>query len=308
MGFSGESLALDLQMPSAVAWVSDYSGTLSLPAPTVFADNAYWSASASLPNLQVTGPTDFGWNAAMAVAMPTISTSGDSGRFASASVTISQIAAAARIQRSGGASISTPQLEVSAQAFRVIDWGSPTVTAPMPEISASIIKALAATYSALCLNARTLGVSEYTNYPFTSITAFNGSLYATGPSGIYQISGNDDAGTAIAATILGGQDDYGNTDPRYDVSSYQKRSSGIYFNLRGNGSMQVHVVVDENTERFYDVDLSADPDGIHQRRIQPGRLLEGRSWQFGIKNVSGADFTLRDYYNAPIVLSRRVQV
>lgn len=307
MAIDGESIAFDLPVLEIDAGVSSYFAELDLHTPTLTATGATaWGVAITLPVLSVYGGSSFGWDVSVDATVPGISATGLVGRTLSASLSFPGVRAASTGKASWSASITAPALSVSASGFTVIDWGSPALTLTAPELDAAIIKVASELFQTFCMNLRTGGVSEYTDHPLTAIVRFNSTYYGMTSDGIYELDGDTDAGSDVAANVLSGVDDYGSDDPRFDVSTKIKRSAGAYVNMRTQGEVAVVVRTDETKERVYVIDGSADPEGLHPRRVQMGRLLEGRNWQFGFKNVDGTAFQLKDFKNIPIVLSRRI--
>lgn len=305
MGFSSENFSITAPAVTNTAWVDVLYADVSVPAATLNAPPSWGSATVSLPAPTLGSGRDFGWNAELTIAAAELAADGAGGLVFAAEISTPAFKVTAEGTFSGTALLSVPAAIVAAEAYQEIDWGAISVSVPPPDVVAFGAAVLAAIFQAWCMNVRTTGVSEYTNFAFNSMARFNGKYYASASDGVYLLEGDDDNGAPITAEILSGITDYG-SDKVPDLGLLRKRSGGAYLNLRSQGQFQVVVRVDEGTERSYSIDASGDPEGMHTRRVQLGRRLEGRNWQFGFKNASGVDFTLRDFHNVPIYLSRRI--
>jgi hypothetical protein len=307
MAFSSEPLAVELPSVEVEAYISDFFGEVSLPAIEInAAGGTAWEVSITLPALTLQSDSSFGWDASFTLPELEIAATGITSRLLSGVITLPQVSITASAKRSGSGSLSVPQLTINATGHTVIDWDANNLEVPQITINAFAESVLASVFEIWCMNMASAGVSEYTNYPITSVTRFNGTYYATTSTGIVKLSGDTDAGTAIDSDVLSGMTDYSYEGERGDNSLRVKRSGGAYVNLRSQGGFAVVAKVDEDKERIYTLSAAADPKGFHPRRVDVGRLLEGRNWQFGFRNISGADFYLRNFQNIPIILSRRL--
>lgn len=307
MAFTGEPLAVELLPVEVESYIADFFGEVSLPATTISAvGGSAWFAEITLPAITFYGGTSLGWNTTLDVPSLDISATGTASSTATGAATFPKLKINATAKRSGAGAASFPSLTISASGFTAIDWDSPALVLPQITVEAFAESVLAAVFETWCLNMTSAGVSEYTSFPITSAMRFNGKYYGTTATGIFELTGDTDAATAIAADVLTGVTDYSYEGEKGDNSLKIKRSGGAYVNLRSQGGFAVVAKVDEDTERIYTLTAAADPKGFHPRRVDLGRLLEGRNWQFGFKNVAGADFSVRDFQNIPIVLSRRI--
>lgn len=310
MGFSNENLALTTLPLEIEAFVSVFIGGGDLPALTgsgAGATVARWDTTLTLPAIEFTGGTDFGWNTSIELLSVEIDSTGVSSAVGSSDLILPKLQIAATMSASSGTAVATlPQVTIEASGYTVIDWDAADLTVPQLTITALIDSVLAEVFETWCMNLNTSGVSEYTDFPVTSMARFNGKYYATTPTGIFELTGDDDAGTDIDASVLTGVTDYAHERDTGDSAMKIKRSGGAYLNLRSQDEFSVIAKVDEDKERVYTLGGTGDPTGLHSRRVNIGRLLEGRNWQFGFRNINGADFSIRDFQNIPIFTSRRI--
>lgn len=309
MGFSNENLAATLLPVEVEAYVSDFFGGGTIPALAgsgTGAEVAQWDATLTLPNIEFTGGTDLGWNAEIDLLAVEVSATGVSSSVASADIILPKLTISAIMSTSGAAVVELPQITITASGYTEIDWDAANLTVPQLTIEALAESVLAAVFEAWCMNLNTSGVSEYVNFPITSMARFNGKYYATTTAGIFELTGDEDGTTDIDSSVLTGVTDYSHERDTGDSSMKIKRSGGAYLNLRSQDEFSVIAKVDEDKERVYTLGGTGDPSGTHSRRVNLGRLLEGRNWQFGFRNINGADFSIRDFQNIPIFTSRHI--
>jgi len=139
-------------------------------------------------------------------------------------------------------------------------------------------------------------MTQYTNFAFNSYARLNGAALGANDSGIYVLTGTDDAGTAIAARARTGVTDFG-------VSNL-KRVIEAYFGIRNDGAMVVKTITDEGKERWYE--MRQTNAGIHRSRCKLGRGVQANYWQFELLNKDGDDFELDSISLTPIVLTRKL--
>lgn len=155
-------------------------------------------------------------------------------------------------------------------------------------------------YQAWAMNADTLGVTQYTQFPFESLATHEGRAYGLTETGFYALEGDDDEGAAIDAHVRTGLQDFGTVQ--------RKRVPRAYLYVHSSGALTLKTVTDvqgERTERWYS--LSArEHDTLTARRVKLGRGVAARSWAFEVANVSGGTLDVRDVQVFPVVLNRRV--
>ena len=154
-------------------------------------------------------------------------------------------------------------------------------------------------YDAWVMNTETGGVWQYTNYPFTSYTKFGGKYYGIKEDGLYEITGTDDDGTDIEASIKTGLLDFG--------TSKLKRVPKAFLGLHANGDMLLnvtHTTEEGKVTNWHRLEARSDaPEGM---QVKLGRGPKARYWQFELKTVDGTDFSMDDLKVFPIVLKRRI--
>lgn len=150
-------------------------------------------------------------------------------------------------------------------------------------------------YLAYIVNTKTKGISEYTNFNFNSMS---GNL-AANDTGIYSLTGDDDNGLNIDASITTAIFDFG--------SSYAKQNPYAYIGIANNGSIILKTITVQNgikKTRLYEA--TATKSSIDTTRIQMGRGVRSKYWQFTLANKEGGNFELDSIEFTPLVLNRRV--
>lgn len=120
---------------------------------------------------------------------------------------------------------------------------------------------------------------EFPSISLTSLATINGKHFGAGPQGIFELTGNTDNGTAIAAEIQTGKLDFGD--------SRGKRVSDAYVEASSTGQMSFSVVTDAGS---YSYPLGAPSVHLVNRKANLGKGIKTRRWQFKLNNVSGAAF------------------
>lgn len=154
-------------------------------------------------------------------------------------------------------------------------------------------------YAAMVANPATLGVSRYDNFPFNSMAYAYGKYYAVSDDGVYELAGDNDDGTAIAARIKTGLSNFG--------ERRMKRINDVFLGVLKSGDLVLKVTADEagaRTEAWYRVDNDYGDASNH--RVKVGKGLKGIYWGLELVNVEGADFDLDNVQLYPLVLSRKV--
>ena len=133
----------------------------------------------------------------------------------------------------------------------------------------------------IVMNVKNRAVTEYINYCFNSFCCFNGEYLGASKLGIFELSGDDDNGTAIDASIKTATADVGRGQPK------KLRDAWI---VARKGLMTFKVIADEDNEFTYNADV--ENSKIHEERVKIGRGIKGRGFSFILANVDGSDFDI----------------
>ena len=145
----------------------------------------------------------------------------------------------------------------------------------------------------LALNADSLGVTEYTDFPFTQFVNVAGKTYGLTDNGLYELSGDDDAGTPIEASIKHGIMDLG--------IDGDKRALRVMLESKQNDPLTVSVYTERNGE-ITKVAYTSIPTGGTQF-TQLARGVRGSGVSVEVANVEGGELTITgmDMIVVPIV-------
>ena len=143
------------------------------------------------------------------------------------------------------------------------------------------------------MNARTGSVTEYRNYEFTSFAQLGNRYIATSPEGLYELLGDDDAGTGIVARIKSGYMQFGGTR--------LSRLSAAYIAATGEGQMVLKIITKEGAEYLYQTDTR---DG-RSTKVHMGKGQRSRYFAFELV-TAGQDFDIDTLEFVPVVVQRRV--
>lgn len=147
------------------------------------------------------------------------------------------------------------------------------------------------------VNANTFAMTKYRNFNFNSFAHLEGLYYGMNDDGIYELDGDDDNGTAIDATITLGKKDFD--------SKQLKTIPQTYLGVHTNGALVLKVITDSGAIRYYNMTAPTSGD-LKTTRIQVGKGLRSRYWQFELTNVNGSDLTLDSIAFLAVGLARRI--
>jgi hypothetical protein len=154
------------------------------------------------------------------------------------------------------------------------------------------------------MNTQTSAASEYQGFSFNSMAKIAGKYYGASDTGVYEMSGDTDAGTTIATYIKTGLLDFPDTSGKIPRDA-QKRISHLYLVCDASGAVAIKAVSVERgavTENFYSVTMS--PDATENTRVLMGKGARGRYWMLEIGSEALETFDAVSIY--PIYLSRRI--
>lgn len=138
-------------------------------------------------------------------------------------------------------------------------------------------------YPVWAINAETYAPSLYENFNFDSFTKIGDRYFACNETGLFELTGDDDAGTVIAASFMLGRD--------LNESTRPKHSGVAYLHGTSDGKLQVRAVTVDGKVYSYTSEAKLD-DIVRARRVKFGRGIEAHYWQLEVRNVNGGDFDL----------------
>lgn len=290
---SGAGLDIELPLPQlSMRGTTGVLGQLALRTPR--------------PAITFTGSNPVVGTLNLATRAPRLSLSGDQGR--QGQIGITALLPALTMQgvtgRIGTLTITLPAPEA---VFRGVlaSIGVLTIGVPAPRLALVATAPLAAPadvaagLTTVVLQTERLAISQYTNFPFNSFAVFAGRHLGASSSGIFSLTGDDDAGVPIEAFARVGISDFN--------TSQIKRVTRIYVGYRTTGAMRMRVWTDESQQREYAVP-PALASSLHGSHVRMGMGVDARYWQWELRNHRGADFSLDMVELKPTPLGRRVGV
>lgn len=172
------------------------------------------------------------------------------------------------------------------------------VTAPNTILVFSDAIVSGAESTVLAFNAETFAATRYVGYNYVSFATFRGRHYGANVDGLFELTGDSDAGEDIDASIILGRLNFG--------SSHLKRMYNAYISGVSEGSLSLRVFGDDDKIREYKTKVPLG-DIIRYRRVGIAKGLKMHYWQFEVRNEFGQTFDLHSMDLYPIVLQRRVK-
>ena len=197
----------------------------------------------------------------------------------------------------------TVNMPVAAGTIGSATYFNGAVTVDMPLSAGTIGFQIPGTNTVLVMNLKNKVVSVYENFNFNSACKLNGVYLGAASDGIHILSGADDKGTKIDASITMGDSDFGLPNV--------KMIPELFLTLSG-GEMEVYVSRDQEAE-MGDAEndvrgpypVPAPVEGKTQtKRAKLPQGFQGGHWQFKVANVDGGDFNLQSI-EIPVEKSNR---
>lgn len=135
----------------------------------------------------------------------------------------------------------------------------------------------------ITMNAEVQALTTFSNFNYNSMARFDTRSFGANDNGVFELVGDTDNGAPIAAQISFGVTDFG--------SSFMKGLDRMYVGVRSVTPMSVEVKLEEKTAYQYVLDARPD-ERMDTQRVKTGKGLEGRYWQFTLRNTLGGDFQL----------------
>ena len=152
------------------------------------------------------------------------------------------------------------------------------------------------------VNAHTQAAYTFTNYDFNSFAQVGAFAYGCKSDGVYQLSGADDAGEAIPTpTLLTGMTDFDTAHLKSIPTLY------LGYNSIGETLLKVRVSEAGKGEEFWYRLTEYPATEPRAARLQIGRGLKSRYWQFKIEAVDGVPAEYDSLELMPLVLQRRIR-
>lgn len=318
---TAELTLLPLELTASVIDGPGGSASISLPLFTLAASMGAF-AEIELPAfvLSAQSTESPGWVGSPILPMFTLSAEAFTFRDGSASISLPGLNLAASVV-SGAyaeADLHLPLLKVSASGASgangiaslslpvfVLDTlvgpnivGTAAIDLPLLWVDAHGYTTPADVWRTWVMNLDNEALTEYTGLKFTSYINFNGSVYATGPGGVYRLDTTDnDNGVGIPASWVTGNYNF--------EDSHQKRIPRMYVEGKQTGDIRITTSVSIGGTRGYGLYYDG-VDSIRTRRVPIGRGPRSVYWTFGGNNVGGSYFEISRILIHPEIMRRRV--
>lgn len=149
-------------------------------------------------------------------------------------------------------------------------------------------------YTGWVMNATNIGVSNYSDYNFNSVAKIGNNYYGASQTGIYKLTGTDDAVTVWKAK----------TGAMTIAGSNKSRVPEAFIGVANNGRIVFKTITGKQEERWYE--LRSSKAEMDVRRVKMGRGVTSHYWQFSLENIDGTDTDLDYIELRPVKLTRRV--
>lgn len=144
--------------------------------------------------------------------------------------------------------------------------------------------------------------TEYSNFPFNSFFELNGKFYGVAETGLYELTGTDDAGQSIESFVRTGLTNLG--------TGKMKRTPSAYVGFTSDGTIVFKAVTTspegEKVENWYEL-TPVTANVTREGRIRLGRGMESVYWQYEVHSLTGAPFSLNTLELYPVILERRIR-
>lgn len=141
-----------------------------------------------------------------------------------------------------------------------------------------------------------MAIVQWCSYDFNSFCRIGDSFFGSDETGIYELTGDDDAGTEIDSFFELIVSDFG--------TSAMKRIRSIYVGGEADGGLTLTLKDNENNSRTYTLNL--DTGSLQSSgKVAIGRDGIGRYYQVRIDNVGGAYFAIDDIELLAVILGRK---
>lgn len=148
-------------------------------------------------------------------------------------------------------------------------------------------------FTTWAMNTRSGGVTEYQNYVFNSFARIGNKYVGAADDGLYELLGDNDAGTSIIATIRSGFAQWSGTH----LGSFK----AAYLAVSGPGEYVLRILTLDGKTYNYRV-TAADGRNV---KVNMGKGLRSRYFAFELVST-GQDFDLDTLEFIPLVKDRRV--
>lgn len=289
MAFDSTS-SISLSKPVIVFRVTDWAVNTTLSKPTLIF-NLNWAVNSELPIVTAIGYTPSAYSVSITLSKPTLSSSSVSDNLINLNYTLKkpEITFDVNILTTNQVAYILPKPTVSCSLASDIVAHLNTRLSPIVLSFTSVLTATTIKQTWV-FNTITTAHSRYTNFDFNSFFKLGSNNYGINANGsLYKLTGlKDFAGESNEADI--------NSEiilpaTTFDEQTLKSCSDAIIYG-RGDGYMEVQVVLDEQQKRTGYMMHFDNRVGMHRNRVKIPKGLKGNVWQFILKNVKGSYFDI----------------
>lgn len=280
-GPDSTDISLEVPTVSAVGLTGTLaSAALVLRVPTAEVENTSVNDAVGTAVMQTAVADADGHHEALGTAAVTLRQAQVSAQAVVGTVAIGSVELEALTVATAGAPAAVGTAAITGYHMRATAEGEQTVTEA---------------YRTWAANTANGALTEYTSFPFNSYAYMNGRYYAAGPSGLFYLEGDDDAGTDISWAVRTGFMD--------DKSTQLKRLEEVVMAARFDAPVRLRVWTNEST--YYDYTINNfRPDVLEQVRAVVGKGMRSRYFRVEVSGMSGAVMEL-DSMQLPMTQTAR---
>ena len=141
------------------------------------------------------------------------------------------------------------------------------------------------TYVGWWMNSATTAMTHFDNLPFTSMAVIKGRIFGMGDQGLFEMTGDSDSGTDIAAYATSGYGTLG--------VPQKKRIPDVFVTGWCESPMTMTVSVDGTNAGDYGYTIpQRDINAPRGNRVTLAKGLNSTYWKFSLSNQNGGDFAI----------------
>ncbi len=188
-----------------------------------------------------------------------------------------RMSSAATLGIVGNLSKSVAAVIIDASAYWQSE-NSATLSIPALRVYAN---AQSAIWEIISLNVKNLGLTNYSNYDYNSMSLFDGNVFGAKSDGIYLLSGDDDDGEDIPWSLKTGKIDIEN--------QLSQKARHVWLSRRSSGDLLL--IVDDG-EQEYEYPVTAYNESDDAVRVKLGKGIRSKYIQLELKNITNETLRL----------------
>jgi hypothetical protein len=138
-------------------------------------------------------------------------------------------------------------------------------------------------FKSMVLNLKNNALTEYLSYVFNSMCSFNGKLYGAASNGIYELTGEEDAGSDIPWRFRTGKLDL-------ETDNVKKSLRYAWLGYKASGELTLSVFDQDGNQYDYIVENIRNTDG--GIRVKTGKGIRSRYVELQLANIDNETISL----------------